>query len=419
MKKLIFLIVAIATLTCCTKEAEDILTVSQNELSFTPSESEQVVKITSVADWDCEYQAEWLLVRQQQDQIRVIVEENNTSSQRMDVIKIKVGGTVRKEIKVTQAGAELSVENANLTVESAGETITLQVNSNVQWTVENELEWCAVQKDNDHLTLVVNRNYDMSNRSGVVILKSGAARQEITITQSACEWFESFEMMAVPGGTFYMGAQKNSSESQNYDIDAYQIESPVHEVTLHGYSIGKYEVTQAQWTAAMGTNPSINQGDNLPVENVTWDQVQEFITLLNEKTGLNYRLPTEAEWEFAARGADKSKGYKYSGSPVLNACGWYYSNSNAATHEVGSKDANELGVYDMSGNVREWCNDWFDYYSSSSVDNPQGPSYGSVKVNRGGSWTTPAINCRITYRHTDPANESAQDLGFRLVLVTE
>lgn len=417
MKKILYTIIALAVFVSCSKDDDDIsLSISQSELTFSPEESEQVVNITSDANWNCEYSAEWLLVRQQQNRIRVIVEANASSAQRFDVIKITANGSVQSEIKVIQNGTEISINNTSITADSKGETISIPIQSNVQWSFDNENEWCVVQKVDDKLELTIDRNYSMVERTGTVTISFGEVSQNVTITQSGCQWFESFEMIDVDGSTFYMGAQKTTSDGQNYDASAYQIESPVHEVSVYSYSIGKFEVTQAQWMAAMGRNPSINQGANLPVENVTWEEVQEFITLLNEESGLNYRLPTEAEWEFAAKGGNKSDGFKYSGNSVLGACGWYYSNSEASTHEVGSKEANELGVYDMSGNVREWCNDWFGYYDSSSAKNPQGPSSGSVKVNRGGSWTTPAVNCRNSYRHTDNPDESSQDLGFRLAL---
>lgn len=416
MKKIIYMIFALAIFASCSKDEDINLFVSQTELSFSPKESEQVVNVISDTNWNCEYNAEWLLVRQQQDRIRVIVDANSTSEERFDVIKIIANGSVQSEIKVIQSGTELSVENSFITASSEGETISIFIQSNVQWTFNNNNEWCTVQKNNSQLELTVERNYDMVERSGIITLNSGEVSQNITITQLGCEWFESFEMIDVEGGTFYMGAQKDNSSTPNYDAAAYQIESPVHKVSVRAFSIGKFEVTQAQWIAAMGNNPSVNQGENLPVENITWEQLQEFITILNQTSGLNYRLPTEAEWEFAAKGGNQSDDFKYSGSSVLGACGWYYSNSEATTHEVGSKYPNELGIYDMSGNVREWCNDWFGYYTSADTDNPQGPDYGSMRVNRGGSWTTPAVNCRNSYRHTDYPYEAAQDLGFRLAL---
>ncbi|MBR2153023.1 MAG: SUMF1/EgtB/PvdO family nonheme iron enzyme [Bacteroidaceae bacterium] len=226
----------------------------------------------------------------------------------------------------------------------------------------------------------------------------------------------SFKMVSVSGGTFLMGAQNTDSSSSNYDADAYDYEAPVHNVTLSDYSIGETEVTQALWKAVMGTNPSYWLGDNLPVEKVSWNDCQEFITKLNQATGKTFRLPTEAEWEFAARGGTKSHGYKYSGSNTTGDVAWYSENSGDKTHEVGTKQANELGLYDMSGNVWEWCSDWYGNYSSSAQSDPTGPTTGSYRVGRDGSWSSTARNCRVTYRNGYGPTSASRLLGFRLAL---
>ena len=202
----------------------------------------------------------------------------------------------------------------------------------------------------------------------------------------------SFEMIAVKGGTFTMGATSEQGS------DAESDEKPTHSVTLSDYYIGKFEVTQELWQAVMGNNPSYYKGNNLPVEQVSWNDVQEFIKKLNQKTGANFRLPTEAEWEYAARGGNKSQGYKYSGSNTIGNVAWYTDNSGSKTHQVGTKAPNELGIYDMTGNVWEWCQDWYGSYSRDSQTNPKGASSGSSRVYRGGSWyygaKSPA-ECRI------------------------
>ena len=218
------------------------------------------------------------------------------------------------------------------------------------------------------------------------------------------------EMVWVSGGTFTMGATSEQGS------DAYDWEKPAHSVTLSGYYIGKYEVTQAQWKAVMGNNPSSFKGDNLPVERVSWNEVQEFIKKLNQLMGKSYRLPTEAEWEYAARGGNNSRGYKYSGSNNIGSVAWYYENSGSTTHPVGSKSPNELGIYDMSGNVWEWCQDWYGDYSSSSQRNPKGPASGSSRVGRGGGWYCDAWGCRVSFRSGYSPDLRFNDLGFRLVL---
>ena len=152
------------------------------------------------------------------------------------------------------------------------------------------------------------------------------------------------------------------------------------------------------------------------MENVSWNDVQEFLRKLNAMTGKNYRLSTEAEWEFAARGGNSSRGYKYSGSNSLGSVAWYYDNSGDRTHAVGTKSPNELGIYDMSGNVWEWCQDWYGSYSSSSQRNPQGPNSGSRRVSRGGGWYYDARRCRVSYRYYITPGGRLNHLGFRLAL---
>ena len=256
--------------------------------------------------------------------------------------------------------------------------------------------------------------------------------------------FESLsydDMVYVEGGTFLMGAQTSSSSSANYDSDANSNESPVHSVTLSSYYIGKYEVTQQLWeyvmnytgAAADGTilsavasdpwlgdsNPSstYGKGDYYPAYYVSYeDIVNHFIPRLNKITGKTYRLPTEAEWEYAARGGNQSKGYKYSGSNTVGDVAWYAANSSSI-HQVGTKQANELGIYDMSGNVSEWCSDWYgsNYYSSSSQTNPTGPTSGSNRVLRGGSWDCNAQSCRVSNRYYYHPSDRYRMHGFRLV----
>lgn len=217
-------------------------------------------------------------------------------------------------------------------------------------------------------------------------------------------------MVYVSSGTFTMGATSEQGS------DAESDEKPTHSVTLSSYYICKYEVTQALWRAVMGSNPSYFKGDNLPVERVSWNDCQTFINRLNSYTGRNFRLPTEAEWEFAARGGNYSRHYKYSGSNYIGDVAWYGDNSDSRTHPVGTKQPNELGLYDMSGNVYEWCSDWYGSYSSYSQSNPTGPNGGSCRVERGGCWYCFARFCRSSFRNGGTPGGSSYGLGLRLVL---
>ena len=222
----------------------------------------------------------------------------------------------------------------------------------------------------------------------------------------------AIKMVKVEGGTITMGATPEQGS------DAGENEYPAHQVTLSSFSIGETEVTQALWQAVMGNNPSFFKNDDeLPVEWVSWENCQEFITKLNQMTGKQFRLPTEAEWEYAARGGNKSKGYKYSGSNDVNEVAWYWMNCGSITHPVGTKKANELGLYDMSGNVFEWCNDFMSYYTEEAQANPTGPTTGIVRVFRGGGWgNSDPASCRVSYRDSDYPRYSSSSRGLRLAM---
>jgi len=218
----------------------------------------------------------------------------------------------------------------------------------------------------------------------------------------------TIEMICVEGGSFIMG---NDEDHDN----------PKHRVLLSKFHISKYLITQALWTAIMGYNPSLytkNTAEH-PVDNVSWYETQKFIGRLNKITNNWYRLPTEAEWEYAAKGGIKSKEYKYAGSNNLDEVAWHFGNSNEKPQAVGGKKPNELGIFDMNGNVYEWCDDWYarDYYYNPGYD-PTGPEEGTERVNRGGSWFNHANDFSIAERgHVNPTY-AFNTIGFRLVIIT-
>ncbi len=220
----------------------------------------------------------------------------------------------------------------------------------------------------------------------------------------------SFNMIAVEGGDFHLGA--DILDGRDSDL------KPMHRVTISSFSIGETEVTQALWKAVMGDNPSENLGKNRPVEQVSWEDCQQFISKLNAATGQNFRLPTEAEWEYAARGGNKSKYTEYSGSSNINDVAWYFDNSDFETHPVAQKRPNELGIYDMTGNVGEWCQDWYDkdYYSKQPSKNPCNNIKGSHRVYRGGGYGFEAQYSQVWFRCKLEPDHDDDGLGLRLAL---
>ena len=298
--------------------------------------------------------------------------------------------------------------------ESEEGTVKLKASapSNLQITLTKEtIEESSVNETSQRSQKRVNQQAEVNLSQPTITnqVTSSVASNSNTISISVKDGV-SIDMVKVEAGTFMMGA---TSEMKDPDID----EKTVHQVNLtNDYYMGKYEVTQALWEAVMGSNPSKYKGDNLPVEMVSWNDCQEFISKLNSMTGRKFRLPTEAEWEYAARGGKKSRSYQYSGSSNISDVAWYDENSVNKTHPVGTKQANELGIYDMTGNVWEWCSDWYGFYSSSSQTNPTGADSGSGRVCRGGGWCDDAVFCRLSFRDCTPPDWRGYNLGLRLAL---
>ncbi len=245
-----------------------------------------------------------------------------------------------------------------------------------------------------------------------VVFANEGPKQNTVLTKGRSTFTEpitGMEFVFVPGGCYQMGDTFG---------DGCKDEKPVHEVCVNGFFIGKYEVTQSEYQALAGKNQSrFAKGGRFPVENVSWNEAQTFITLLNSKGSMIFRLPTEAEWEYAARSGGKKE--KYAGGNSPDSVAWYDANSGGKTHQVGTKAANGLGIHDMSGNVQEMCQDWYgeNYYSSSPRSDPKGPPSGFIRIIRGGSWTYFPWCVRTTLRYGDSHHECADYvIGFRLVL---
>jgi uncharacterized protein (TIGR02145 family) len=320
-----------------------------------------------------------------------------------ETFEVKRGATLQKTYSLTAKTGKLQ-----FTVQPLDAKVTLSRNGQ---TIKS---WSGMQYLKDlpvgSYTLKATASGYASGEKQITIGENQTATIDLKLPKGAAAMITTagIEMVLVKGGTFTMG--NNSGDSD---------EKPLHRVTLSDFYIGKYEVTQKQWREIMGNNPSDFKSDERPVENVSWNAVQDFIRKLNTKTGQSYRLPTEAEWEYAARGGQLSRGYTYSGSNDIDAVAWYGENNGNKTHYVGRKQANELGLHDMSGNVWEWCKDWYGNYFSGSETNPTGPAMGSIRVGRGGGWFISAGNCRVANRDGFNPSSYYNYLGFRLVLVPE
>ncbi|GHT42961.1 hypothetical protein AGMMS49965_15660 [Bacteroidia bacterium] len=383
------------------------LTLDNTEISATSAVANYPIAVTSNVFWTATVSsdAEWCTISPTfaigNGTIMVNVTENITMSSRSAMITVTAGTATQTVIVMQEAAnATLTLDNTEISAMSAATNYPIAVTSNVAWmaTVSSDAIWCTISPTSaiGSGTIMVNvtENTTTNSRSATITVTTGTVMQTVIVTQEAAAASSEIEMVTVAGGTTTLNGI---------------------EVFISSFQIGKYEVTQKQWQDVMGSNPSYFKGDNLPVETVSHDDIQTFLTKLNAQTGKNYRLPTEAEWEYAAKGGQSTHNYEYSGSNTLDDVAWYRDNSSIKTHIVGTKAANELGIYDMSGNVCEWCSDWYGNYPSGA-NNPMGATTGSYRVYRGGSWSYDAFALGCRTRNTNAPGDRLINLGFRLVL---
>lgn len=285
-----------------------------------------------------------------------------------------------------------------------------QAPRHVRETVREEVK--VVEKTAEReASAVVNEPYVQERPQSDYVKKVLRDSVKVAIIQRMID-----NMQEIEGGSYYMGA---TAEQQN---EAYDTEAPMHYVTVSSFFIGRYEITQAEWNAVMDEYPSNYYGDDkdvFPVEMISWVDCHTFIDRLNEITGMRFRLPTEAEWEYAARGGLYSNGMKYAGGNNPHEVTWNIDNSGKRPHPVGTKAPNELGLYDMNGNVWEWCEDWYanDYYAKSNgLTDPKGPATGEYRIIRGGSWFDDVRLCRVSSRYMNINTNRDPGLGFRLAM---
>ena len=431
MKKFLIkfaILAAVILISSCQKELPDVvknIDVSQGGQTPTPTPGselnvsepgqfgakggEQTITVTAPAAWTIRKSSgnDWLTIKPESGnagttQVTLTAAENTTTGSRTATLTIK-SGELTKSINVSQSAAtpEILLDINNMEFTSGSASKTFKISSNTSWTVSSDQTWCNISptygNGDGSVTVNVEENSSTSERSATITVKSDAGNKTVSVKQSGGEVTPvptpstsqyrtftvggvQFKMVFVEGGTFTMGATG---------------------YTLSSYSIGETEVTQALWQAVMGSNPSYFKGNNRPVEQVTLTDCQTFVKKLNSITGENFRLPTEAEWEYAARGGNKSLGYRYAGSNTIGNVAWYSGNSNSQTHDVATKQANELGIFDMSGNVREWCSDPYLYGHEEYVI-------------RGGAWYSD--DCPISKSEATDYYNVAYFNGFRLVL---
>jgi len=356
------------------------------------------------------------------------------------VIKDESGNTSNYEKygDIEEFVPSLSVSTTSLSFVFATSSKTIDVTANGEYTYFTNASWLTITQNSDKTTLMVSveANTGTTDRTATITLTLGSLTRTISVTQEAAANTSddertftvsgngktvTFKMIKVEGGTFQMGSTTGESDEQ-----------PVHSVTISkAYYMCETEVTQALWYAVMGQSPtsggsswssSLGIGDNYPAYYINYEDCQSFLTALNSKlssqlgSGEQFRFPTEAEWEFAAKGGNKSKGYTYAGSNTIDDVAWYNNNSSSSTHQIKTKAANELGLYDMTGNVWEWCEDRYGSYSTGAQTDPTGAASGSNRVYRGGSWGSIAGFCRVSdRRYVTPGNRYGS-LGLRLAL---
>ncbi len=348
----------------------------------------------------------WLYYQGKQEEAARLAKEQQREEKRQSRKQLKRGlalykeGNYAKAVEFFRKAAELKNKDAQYWL-----GVCCENGQGVEIDLDQAQEWYQKAADQGHEKAKENLE-KLKKLSPAERMFKKEPKKTITIADGV-----SLTMIGVEPGSFMMG-------SENGDGD----ETPVHRVTLtKPYYLGETEVTQPQWRAVMGNNPSLFQVGNRPVENVSWFDAMAFCSKLNDAglapSGWKFTLPTEAQWEYAARGGNRSKGYTYSGSNDVDDVAWYINNSGLATHEVRQKQANELGLYDMSGNVYEWCLDWYGDYSSGAVTDPQGLDSGSRRVLRGGSLNYNAQNCRSAYRLSGAPDYRGSNGGFRLALV--
>ncbi|WP_418502281.1 SUMF1/EgtB/PvdO family nonheme iron enzyme [Flagellimonas sp.] len=410
------------------------------------TESQNIVALLgSVDQWEVSASDSWLTVAKgstmengKEEPTIVMLATENTGYSRtaqVTVTATKDGESISKSFAVVQETAleepslEISTNLVNFTAQGGEGTIAILTNQS-EWMASTESDWLTLEQDGATLIITAEENSEQESRETEILLAAGLAPYTATavllVNQAKPDSEENItvngiEMVLVRAGSYFQGSQSTEPSSPNYYPDANDNQAPVHQVTItKDFYIGKYEITQAQFESIMGYNPSTTLGTDHPVEMVDWNVATEFAAKLSQETGEQFRLPTEAEWEYAARGGEKSVGYIYSGSNNPVDVAYHFEDGGnqrelGVTVAVGSLAPNELGIHDMSGNVYEWVLDEFQAYTSSPIINPIG--VGERKILRGGSWYHNKFSQAVSYRGNNTADFARAYLGFRVIYI--
>lgn len=461
MRKKLLTILSVALLVqfltvSCTKETQDrkeaqdggnsetnlVISLDTDNMEFTAENGTKSFNIKSNTSWKLLSNADWCQVSPSSGSnngtATVRVSMNTLPETRTATILV-ISEAGIPAITITQSGAEtLSLDVSTMEFASGSGSKIFRISSNTSWAVSSDCSWCSISptsgNGDGNVTVSVDENTFTTSRTAKITVESSSISHTLTVMQDSATPTPSFgqdrtftvggvtfKMIAVEGGTFTMGA----TSEQGSDADYW--EKPTHSVTLSNYYIGETEVTQGLWVAVTGSeqhyyyggewSSTYGLGSNYPAYYISFDDSESFIYRLNEMTGEHFRMPTEAEWEFAARGGNKSRGCKYAGSNYIDDVAWYKDNSSNTTHIVGTKLANELGIYDMSGNVTEMCSDSYEDYSQYPKINPTNYYYGDMSVRRGGGFDVEARGCRVSTRWwLDDPDYAFPQTGLRLVL---
>lgn len=414
MKFLNKIVVLMLLLTGCAEDYIGTYFITNDSIKLNYKGYASVVDIEgNSTNWIAECEETWISLSQNGTELTVGASINFTEADRFGDIIIKYRGECLDTIHVVQ----LAFATEIISVESAGNTISYDFPTTEIDSLSCESDWITMHYAFNKITVEIEANNCLEPREAFIdVFIGGVSHRIIEVRQSnASLTLDDLMLVEVSGGTYLQGAQSFDIEDDGFDPDATSIESPVHIVTLDSFMMGKYEVSQRIWHLVMGYNNSSMKDDNMPVTNVTYDEIMIFLAKLSAHVNKPFRLPTEWEWEYAAK-ERKSSGFSmYSGSNDIDDVAWYYSNSFKMLNYIGLKIPNALGLYDMTGNVMEICDGYYIAYTEEEKINPRVEN-GSLRVTKGGAWNSQRTNCRTTYRYCINESSCGDNIGFRIVL---